>query len=87
MPHDAQAWDRLAALLAVQGQMLASLRAAGEAQAARLDWAGAVDRFLAAQALALRGRLQPGEHIEASIVDVRLRAAQERLRVLQRPER
>ena len=85
--HDAQAWDQLAALLSVQGQALASLRAAGEAQAARLDWAGAVDRFRAAQELALRGRLQPGEHIEASIVDVRLRAAQERLRVLQRPER
>jgi hypothetical protein len=31
--------------------------------------------------------LKPGEHIEASIVDVRLRHARERLRALQAPER
>jgi hypothetical protein len=37
--------------------------------------------------LALAGRLKPGEHIEASIVDVRLRHARERLRALQAPER
>ncbi|WP_300552779.1 M48 family metalloprotease [Limnohabitans sp. Rim8] len=82
-PLDAQAWDRLSGLLSGQGQALASLRAAGEAQAARLDWSGAVDRFRAAQEVALKGRLQPGEHIEASIVDVRLRYARERLRGLQ----
>jgi hypothetical protein len=87
MPQDAQAWDRLSGLLSVQGQTLASLRAAGEAQAARLDWPGAVDRFRAAQEVALKGRLQPGEHIEASIVDVRLRYARERLRGLQAPGR
>ena len=86
-PLDAQAWDRLSALLSLQGQALASLRAAGEAQAARLDWPGAVDRFRAAQEVALKGRLQPGEHIEASIVDVRLRHARERLRGLLAPER
>ena len=86
-PLDAQAWDRLSGLLTVQGQALAALRAAGEAQAARLDWPGAVDRFRAAQELAVKGRLQPGEHIEASIVDVRLRHARERLRALQAPER
>ena len=86
-PLDAQAWDRLSGLLTVQGQALAALRAAGEAQAARLDWPGAVDRFRAAQELAVKGRLQPGEHIEASIVDVRLRHARDRLRALQAPER
>ena len=86
-PLDAQAWDRLSALLSLQGQALASLRAAGEAQAARLDWPGAVDRFRAAQEVALKGRLLPGEHIEASIVDVRLRHARERLRGLLAPER
>jgi predicted Zn-dependent protease len=86
-PWDAQAWDRLSALLSLQGQGLASLRAAGEAQAARLDWPGAVDRFRAAQEVALKGRLLPGEHIEASIVDVRLRHARERLRGLMAPER
>ena len=86
-PLDAQAWDRLSGLLSVQGQALAALRAAGEAQSARLDWPGAVDRFRAAQELAVKGRLQPDEHIEASIVDVRLRHARERLRALQAPER
>ncbi len=86
-PHDAQAWDKLSDLLSVQGQPLAALRAAGEAQAARLDWSGAVDRFRAAQELARNGRLQPGEHIEASIVDARLGVARERLRALDRPER
>jgi len=82
-PNDAQAWQLLAGLLASQGQALASLRAEGEAQIARLDWSGAIDRLRAAQDLARHGRLQPGEHIEASIVDTRLRHAQDRLRELQ----
>jgi predicted Zn-dependent protease len=86
-PHDAQAWDSLSGLLSVQGQALAALRAGGEAQAARLDWPGAFDRFRAAQDLARSGRLQAGEHIEASIVDARLGVARERLRALERPER
>jgi predicted Zn-dependent protease len=86
-PDDAQAWDRLSGLLSVQGQALAALRASGEAQAARLDWSGALDRFRAAQELARSARLQPGEHIEASIVDARLREALERWRALQQPAR
>ena len=84
VPHDAQAWDALTQLLAKQGQALASLRAEGEAQIARLDWSGAIDRLRAAQDLARTGRLQPGEHIEASIVDVRLRYAQEHWLALQK---
>jgi predicted Zn-dependent protease len=86
-PNDAQAWDSLSSLLSLQGQALASLRAAGEAQVARLDWSGALDRFRAAQELARSSRLQPGEHIEASIVDARMSVARERLRALERPER
>ena len=82
-PNDAQAWQLLAGLLSSQGQALASLRAEGEAQIARLDWSGAIDRLRAAQDLARQGRLHPGEHIEASIVDTRLRHAQDRLRELQ----
>lgn len=84
-PHDAQAWDSLADLQALQGQNLASLRARAEAQVARLDWPGAIDRFKAAQDLVKHTRLAAGEHIEASIVDVRLRYAQDRWRALQRP--
>ncbi|PIT83516.1 M48 family metalloprotease [Limnohabitans sp. 15K] len=82
-PHDAQAWNTLARLLAMQGQMLASLRAEGEAQMARMDWSGAVDRFRAAQDWAKNNRLQAGDHIEASIVDARLRQTQALVREMQ----
>jgi predicted Zn-dependent protease len=84
-PHDAQAWNLLAGLLATQGQALAGLRAEAEAQVARLDWEGALDRFRAAQDLAKRSRLQAGDLIEASIVDTRLREVQAQLRALQQP--
>ena len=84
-PHDAQAWNLLAGLLNMQGQALAGLRAEAEAQVARLDWEGALDRFRAAQDLAKRVRLKEGEHIEASIVDTRLREVQAQLRALQQP--
>jgi predicted Zn-dependent protease len=82
-PHDAQAWNSLAGLYALQGQMLPSLRAEGEAQMARMDWPGAVDRFRAAQDWARNHRLQAGDHIEASIVDTRLRQAQAQIRAMQ----
>jgi predicted Zn-dependent protease len=84
-PHDGQAWDHLARQLTHQGQSLAALRAEGEAQVARLDWSGAVDRFRAAQDMAKQSRMQAGDHIEASIVDVRLRFAQARLQELNAP--
>jgi predicted Zn-dependent protease len=82
-PHDAQAWSTLARLLALQGHMLPSLRAEGEAQMARMDWSGAVDRFRAAQDWAKNNRLQAGDHIEASIVDARLRLTQALVREMQ----
>ena len=75
-PLDAQAWQTLARMLALQGQTLPSLRAEGEAQMARLDWTGAMDRFKAAQDWGKNNRLQAGDHIEASIVDTRLRQVQ-----------
>ncbi len=82
-PNDAQAWNTLAHMLTLQGQMLPSLRAEGEAQMARMDWSGAVDRFRAAQDWAQNNRLQAGDHIEASIVDTRLRQAQAQIRAIQ----
>ena len=82
-PHDAQAWNLLATLQAGQGQKIASLRAEGEAQLVRMDLAGALDRFRAAQDAARHGRLQPGEHIEASIIDTRVREIQAQLREMQ----
>jgi beta-barrel assembly-enhancing protease len=82
-PYDAQAWNLLASLLALQGQKLPSLRAEGEAQLARMDLQGALDRFRAAQDVARSSQLQPGDHIEASIVDTRVRELQAQLRELQ----
>lgn len=82
-PHDGQAWETLASMLALKGQTLASLRAEGEAQMARMDWSGGMDRFRAAQDWAKNNRLQAGDHIEASIVDTRLRQVQGQIRDMQ----
>jgi predicted Zn-dependent protease len=82
-PYDAQAWSTLASMLALQAQTLPSLRAEGEAQMARMDWTGAVDRFRAAQDWARNNRLQAGDHIEATIVDTRLRQVQAQIREMQ----
>ena len=70
-------------MLAVEGQHLHALRAEGEAQMARMDWQGAIDRFRAAQDWAKNHTLQAGDHIEASIVDTRLRQAQSLVREMQ----
>jgi predicted Zn-dependent protease len=75
-PQDAQAWQVLATALAAQGRNLASLRAEGEAQLARSDVGAAVDRFRAAQDASRKLPVQTSDHIEASIVDARLRYAQ-----------
>jgi predicted Zn-dependent protease len=79
-PQDAQAWQVLASSLAAQGRTLASLRAEGESQMARMDIGAAVDRFRAAQDASRNNSPQIGDHIEASIVDSRLRFAQGILR-------
>jgi predicted Zn-dependent protease len=83
-PLDAQAWNTLASLQSAQGLSLAALRSEGEAQMARMDWSGAVDRWRAAQNLARQSGSGTVDHIEASIVDSRLRAAQQLLREQQR---
>jgi Flp pilus assembly protein TadD len=75
-PQDGQVWQVLAAALLAQGRPLASLRAEGEAQMARMDFGAAVDRFRAAQDASRKLPAQMGDHIEASIVDARLRVAQ-----------
>jgi hypothetical protein len=68
---------------------LASLRAEGEAQLARMDFGAAVDRLRAAQDASRKLNPAMGDHIEASIVDARLRFAQGLLReqMLERQER
>ena len=75
-PRDAGAWQALSQAFVAQGQTLRGLRAQGEVAMAHMDYAGAVDRWRAAQDFS---RKQPGSNadlIEASIVDTRLRTAQ-----------
>ena len=80
-PKDASAWQLLASAYAAQGLGLRSVRAEGEAQAAMLDYAGALDRFKAAQAMVHNATGTAGvDHIEASIVDTRTRQVQSLLK-------
>lgn len=76
--HDAQAWQLLSSVYAVQGQLLRSIRAEAEAQVARLDYAAALDRFRAAQELMRKNEAAGAgsngqDHIESSIIDTRKR--------------
>jgi predicted Zn-dependent protease len=87
--QDGQAWQVLATALAAQGRPLPSLRAEGESQLARMDFGAAVDRFKAAQDASRRSSPATADHIEASIIDARLRFAQGLLReqLLERQDR
>lgn len=78
-PRDATVWQLLALAWQAQGQALRAVRAEAEAHAARYDYAAAVDRFKAGQDLARRGGSQ-ADHIEASIIDTRLRMMESLLR-------
>jgi len=79
-PRDASAWLVLASAYEVQGDSLRSIRAQAEARAMELDYGAAVDRFKAAQQLAHElanaGKLDRAGHMEASIIDARLRELQ-----------
>ena len=86
-PTDAQAWQVLAGLLRAQGQTVAALRAEGEAQWVRMDIGGAIDRLRAAQDVIRSDHRQAADHIEASIVDARLRQFQTQLREMQLEQR
>lgn len=76
-PHDAAAWRWLSQAWSAQNQGLRAIRAEAEAHVAHYDYPAAVDRFKAAQDMAQRGQ---SDHIEASIIDTRLRAVQALLR-------
>ncbi len=86
-PADAQAWQVLAGLLRAQGQAVAALRAESEAQWLKMDVPGAIDRLRAAQDLIRSDRSPAADHIEASIVDARLRQFQTQLREMQQEQR
>jgi predicted Zn-dependent protease len=72
-------WHLLAQVWQAQGQLLRAVRAEAEAHAARYDYAAAVDRFKAGQDLARKSR-SAADHVEASIIDTRLRAVESLLR-------
>jgi predicted Zn-dependent protease len=78
-PRDAGVWHLLAQVWQAQGQLLRSVRAEAEAHAARYDYAAAVDRLRAGQDLARQSRTA-ADHVEASIIDTRLRAVESLLR-------
>ena len=78
-PRDAGAWQLLASVWQAQGQVLRAVRAEAEAHAARYDYAAAVDRLRAGQDLARQSRTA-ADHVEASIIDTRLRAVESLLR-------
>lgn len=77
-PRDALAWQTLARAYQVQGQSLRAVRAEAEARAAQLDYAGAVDRFRAAQSLPVAER--SADSMEMAIVDSRRRDLEALLR-------
>lgn len=89
-PRDASAWQLQSSAYELQGDGLRAIRAQAEARAMELDYGAAVDRFKAAQQLAhqmaSQGQLDRAGHMEASIIDARLREL-ERLRREQALER
>lgn len=80
-PRDALAWLTLSAAYQLQGDTLRALRAQAEARLAELDYQAAMDRFKAAQDVALQlareGKLDRAGHMEASIIDTRLRQSEQ----------
>ncbi|RFO96550.1 peptidase M48 [Rhodoferax lacus] len=78
-PHDAQAWQALAAANAAIARPVAAVRAEAEVNVAQLDYQGALTRFKAAQDMARKSSL-PTDHIDASIVDTRARQMESLLR-------
>lgn len=78
-PRDALAWQMLARARQAQGQTLRAVRAEAESRAAQYDYAGALERFRAAQALP--EALRAADPIELAIVDSRRREVQAQLRL------
>lgn len=73
-PQDALTWQWLASLYAAQDQSLRALRCEAQAQAARLDYTGALDRLKAAQdRVRAKGAQSSADLIDAQIIDARVR--------------
>jgi predicted Zn-dependent protease len=71
-PKDAMAWQLLAVAYGEQNQKVRAIRADAESRAAQLDYAAALDRFKAAQAL-MRSNPGSADYVEGSIIDTRTR--------------
>jgi predicted Zn-dependent protease len=71
-PKDATAWQLLATAYGSQNQTVRAIRADAESHAAQLDYAGALDRFKAAQGL-MRSSPGSADYVEGSIIDTRAR--------------
>jgi predicted Zn-dependent protease len=71
-PKDALAWQLLATAYGSQNQPVRAIRADAESRAAQLDYAGALDRFKAAQGL-MRSSPGSADYVEGSIIDTRTR--------------
>lgn len=71
-PKDSAAWQLLAVAYGNQGQNVRAVRAEAEARFAQLDYAGALDRFRAAQGI-MRSNPASADFVEASIIDTRAR--------------
>lgn len=77
-PHDAGAWSALGQIQERQRLPVSAARAFAEAQLARGDLNGAIDRLRAAKALAQRERFSDG--VEAAVIESRLKALEYRRR-------
>ncbi len=71
-PKDALAWQLLAVAYGNQNQKVRAIRADAESRAAQLDYAAALDRLKAAQAL-MRSNPSSADYVEGSIIDTRAR--------------
>jgi beta-barrel assembly-enhancing protease len=77
--HDAGAWSALGQIQERQRLPVSAARAFAEAQFARGDLNGAIDRLRAAKALAQRERFSDG--VEAAVIESRLKALEYRRRL------
>ncbi len=75
--QDGPAWRLLARAHEAQGKTVRAIEAQAQASWVELDWTGALDRLRAAQSLL---RSQGGNHIDASIIDTKVRELQSLLR-------
>lgn len=79
-PGDATAWGALGQLHQRLGQSLASLRAEAESHWALGDVTGAIDRLRAGQRLARTAKGREDDGIDATVIDVRLKAMEQQRR-------